>query len=100
MDDQGNSGGGAQPRPGSLASRLGATITIVVIEDESDMARSLGAYFRASGMNLESCCPAETADVLDAIFEYDADCVVVDFELTSLRASEILEALRADRRCR
>jgi CheY-like chemotaxis protein len=98
MGNQANPGGGAQPRLGSVASRLGATRTILVFEDEPDMARFLGAFFRASGMNLDHCNPSSVAGAIEALVDHQVDCVLLDVRLEHINGLDILEAMRADPR--
>ena len=55
-----------EPRPGSLSGRLHASTTVLVVEDEQDIAGFLGAYFRASGLALVHVDPATPADAVTA----------------------------------
>jgi len=86
------------PRPGSLASRLGDSSTVVVVEDEPDIATFLGAFFRASGTEVVHLNPATVAEVVDAAVERAAACALVDLNLDGLSGFDILEALHHDPR--
>lgn len=82
------------PRPGSLADRLARRPTVLVVEDEVDIAGFLGAYFRASGLDLVHINPRSPEEVLDAIHHEDAVCVLLDLGLTGFSGLDVLSALR------
>jgi CheY-like chemotaxis protein len=86
------------PRPGSLASRLESSSTVIVVEDEPDIATFLGAFFRASGTEVVHLNPSTTTEVLDAAIELGAACALVDLNLDGLSGFDILEALNDDPR--
>ena len=90
----------SRPRPGSLASRLAGTPTrtVLVVEDEPDIASFLGAFFRASGTDLIHIDPSTAAEVVEAAAAADAACALVDLNLAGVTGFEILEAIRADER--
>ena len=89
-----------RPRPGSLASRLEETParTVLVVEDEPDIAGFLGAFFRASGTNVVHVDPSTAAEVVDRAVELDAACALVDLNLSGLTGFDVMEALSADER--
>ena len=58
------------------------------------MARFLGAFFRASGMNLEHCDPDSVDEAIDEVIDRQADCVLLDLRLGDLDGFDILEAMR------
>ena len=90
----------SHPRPGSLASRLAGTPTrtVLVVEDEPDIASFLGAFFRASGTDLVHVDPTTTAEVVELAVSTGAACALVDLNLSGLTGFEIIEAFRADDR--
>jgi len=87
------------PRPGSLASRLDEQEegpTVLVVEDEPDIAAFLGAFFRASGLALVHVDPNRPSEVTDAAKEHHVACVLLDLRLDRLSGLDVLSALRAD----
>jgi DNA-binding response OmpR family regulator len=88
------------PRPGSLADRLATTTTVVVVEDEPDIAAFLGAFFRASGVGLAHVNPVSAADALEAIASHDPACVLLDINLAGFSGLDVLAEIRADARLR
>jgi CheY-like chemotaxis protein len=86
------------PRPGSLASRLGSSSTVIVVEDEPDIATFLGAFFRASGTEVVHLNPATTSEVVETAVELGAACALVDLNLDGLSGFDILQALNDDPR--
>ena len=107
VDDQhGRTHGGptvpgmTRPRPGSLASRLAGapTRTVLVVEDEPDIAGFLGAFFRASGTEVVHVDPTTTAEVVEEAVRLDAACALVDLNLTGITGFDVIEALQADER--
>jgi CheY-like chemotaxis protein len=62
------------------------------------MARFLGAFFRASGMNLDHCNPATVDDAIAALVDHPVDCVLLDIRLEQLSGFDILDAMRGDER--
>jgi CheY-like chemotaxis protein len=88
----------SSPRPGSLASRLGQSSTIIVIEDEPDIATFLGAFFRASGTEVVHLNPTTAGVVVDTAVETAAACALVDLNLDGISGFDILEAIRVDPR--
>ncbi|GAC1532338.1 MAG: hypothetical protein NVS3B12_09920 [Acidimicrobiales bacterium] len=89
-----------RPRPGSLASRLeeAPARTVLVVEDEPDIAGFLGAFFRASGTNVVHVDPSTASEVVERAIELDAACALVDLNLSGLTGFDVMEALRADER--
>jgi DNA-binding response OmpR family regulator len=90
----------SRPRPGTLASRLGGSgqATVLVVEDEPDIAAFLAAFFRASGTELVSLDPIDAADVVDRAASTGAACVLLDLNLSGLSGFAVMEALAADPR--
>ncbi|MDQ1403085.1 MAG: hypothetical protein QOG03_1401 [Actinomycetota bacterium] len=89
------------PRPGSLASRIdgpGDGPTVLVVEDEPDIAAFLGAFFRASGTALVHIDPHRPSEVIDAAVANSAACMLLDLRLDHLSGLDVLEAVRADPR--
>jgi DNA-binding response OmpR family regulator len=86
------------PRPGSLASRLGQSSTILVVEDEPDIATFLGAFFRASGTQVVHLDPESASDAVEAAVQLGAACALVDLNLGGISGFDILEAIRDDHR--
>jgi CheY-like chemotaxis protein len=89
-----------RPRPGSLADRLDTTTTVVVVEDEPDIAAFLGAFFRASGMGLVHLNPPDPAAAVAAIAAEAPACVLLDINLAGFSGLAVLEGIRADARLR
>jgi len=86
-----------EPRPGSLTSRLHASTTVLVVEDEHDIAGFLGAYFRASGMALVHLDPDGPGDVIEAVRTHQPDCMLLDLRLRGFSGLDVYRALRDDR---
>jgi DNA-binding response OmpR family regulator len=89
------------PRPGSLASRIdgpGDGPTVLVVEDEPDIAAFLGAFFRASGTALVHIDPHRPSEVVDAAVEHKAACMLLDLRLDRLSGLDVLSAVREDPR--
>ena len=68
--------------------------TVLIVEDDPQMARMLGELLEFEGYRAV-LCPA-TERVLDCIRETRPDVVVMDFHLGRVRAPGLLQALRAD----
>lgn len=89
------------PRPGSLASRIdgpGDNPTVLVVEDEPDIAAFLGAFFRASGTPLVHVDPHRPSEVIDAAVSNHAACMLLDLRLDRLSGLDVLAAVREDPR--
>ena len=84
------------PRPGSLASRLGQASTVLVVEDEPDIATFLGAFFRASGTEVVHVDPSSVAEVIEMAIAVEASCALLDLSLRGLSGFDILEAIHDD----
>lgn len=84
------------PRPGSLAARLTDRPTVLVVEDEADIAEFLGAYFRASGLALEHLDPTTVDEVSRAVEDHAPSCVLLDLHLRGLSGLDVYRRLRAD----
>src|SRR4051794_26817662 len=85
-----------EPRPGSLTSRLHASTTVLVVEDEHDIAGFLGAYFRASGLALVHCDPDRPEDVVAAVQTHQPDCMLLDLRLRGFSGLDVYRAVRDD----
>jgi CheY-like chemotaxis protein len=81
-----------------LASRLGQSSTIIVVEDEPDIATFLGAFFRASGTQVVHLNPTTVDAVVQTAVDTEAACALVDLNLDGISGFDILEAIRADER--
>jgi two-component system phosphate regulon response regulator PhoB len=68
--------------------------TVLIIEDDPQMARMLGALMEFEGYRAVLCPAPERA--LDCVRETRPDVVVMDFHLGRTRAPGLLQALRAD----
>lgn len=84
------------PRPGSLSARLATRTTVIVVEDEADIAGFLGAYFRASGLEMVHVNPRGPEEVVDAVRTNDAACVLLDLNLVGFSGLEVLARFRDD----
>lgn len=85
-------------RPGSLSARLAATTTLLVVEDEDDIAAFLRAYFRASGYQLVRLDPISAAEVVAAVDDHEPDCILLDYGLRGFSGDEAYRLLRSDDR--
>jgi diguanylate cyclase (GGDEF)-like protein len=85
-----------EPRPGSLTARLHASTTVLVVEDEQDIAGFLGAYFRASGLALVHLDPDDPAQVVDAVRSHRPDCMLLDLRLRGFSGLDVYRAVRDD----
>ena len=81
---------------GSLSARLSSRTTVLVVEDEADIAGFLGAYFRASGLELVHVNPRKPDEVVEAVRENNAACVLLDLNLIGFSGLEVLDAFRRD----
>src|SRR3989440_11058140 len=66
---------------GGLMSRLEPTETVLVVEDEHDIATFLRAYFRASGTDVVHVDPTTAAEVAEAVATHNPTCVLLDLNL-------------------
>lgn len=85
-------------RPGSVAARLAATIRVLSVEDDPDIAEFLRAYFRASGYDLVHVDPTSAEEVLAAVGSSRADCVLLDIGLRGFSGFDAYDLVRADPR--
>jgi len=79
---------------GSLTSRLEPTETVLVVEDEHDIATFLRAYFRASGTDVVHVDPTSPADVAEAVAAHDPTCVLLDLNLRGITGLDVYRELR------
>src|SRR3954452_23063228 len=86
----------ASPRPryGTLSTRLDPDETIVVVEDERDIATFMRAFFRASGREVEHLDPTSAAEVAAAVAETEPVCVLLDLNLRGFNGMEAYRLLR------
>ena len=84
------------PRPGSLSARLETRTTVLVVEDEADIAGFLGAYFRASGLEMVHVNPRGPEEVVDAVRSHHAECVLLDLNLVGFSGLDVLARFRED----
>ena len=82
------------PRPGSLADRLTDRATILVVEDEPDIAAFLGAFFRASGRDVCHVNPRHVNEVVAAVRAALPVCVLLDLCLSGFSGIDVLRSLR------
>jgi DNA-binding response OmpR family regulator len=81
---------------GSLTSRLEPTQTVLVVEDEHDIATFLRAYFRASGTDVVHVDPTSPEDVAAAVATHNPTCVLLDLNLRGFNGLEAYRVMRAD----
>jgi CheY-like chemotaxis protein len=87
----------SSPRPGSLTSRLHrTTATVLVVEDEPDIATFLGAFFRASGLEVVHIDPMTPGEVIVAVREHRPACLLLDLRLQGFTGLDVLVQLRAE----
>src|SRR5436190_620772 len=87
------------PRPrrsGSLSSRLDPDETILVVEDEPDIANFLRAYFRASGQDVVHVDPTSAVQVAAAVGEHGPSCVLLDLNLRGFHGLDAYREIRKD----
>ena len=80
---------------GSLTSRLQPTETVLVVEDERDIAVFLRAYFRASGTDVVHVDPTSPAEVADAVATHNPMCVLLDLNLRGFNGLDAYREIRA-----
>src|SRR5947208_13916 len=79
---------------GGLMSRLEPTETVLVVEDERDIATFLRAYFRASGTDVVHVDPTTPAEVADAVATHKPTCVLLDLNLRGFSGLEAYREMR------
>ena len=80
---------------GSLTSRLEPSETVLVVEDEHDIAVFLRAYFRASGTDVVHLDPTSPDEVADAVETHRPTCVLLDLNLRGFNGLEAYREMRA-----
>jgi DNA-binding response OmpR family regulator len=75
-------------------SRLEPDETIIVVEDERDIATFLRAFFRASGREVVHLDPASAAEVAEAVAEAEPVCVLLDLNLRGFNGLDAYRLLR------
>src|SRR5436190_11590185 len=81
-------------RTGTLSSRLEPDETILVVEDEPDIANFLRAYFRASGQDVVHVDPTSPEQVASAVIEHRPTCVLLDLNLRGFHGLEAYREIR------
>jgi DNA-binding response OmpR family regulator len=81
-------------KPGGLISRLEPTETVLVVEDERDIATFLRAYFRASGTDVVHVDPTTPAEVADAVAIHNPTCVLLDLNLRGFSGLDAYREMR------
>ena len=81
-------------RAGGLTSRLEPTETVLVVEDEVDIATFMRAYFRASGTDVVHLDPTTPDDVADAVDTHKPTCVLLDLNLRGFSGIEAFRRIR------
>jgi two-component system, OmpR family, response regulator VicR len=76
-------------------SRLEPTETVLVVEDEYDIATFLRAYFRASGTDVVHVDPTTPAEVAAAVATHSPSCVLLDLNLRGFNGLEAYREMRA-----
>lgn len=80
---------------GSLTSRLEPTETVLVVEDEHDIATFLRAYFRASGTDVVHVDPTTPDEVAAAVATHSPICVLLDLNLRGFHGLDAYREIRA-----
>jgi diguanylate cyclase (GGDEF)-like protein len=86
----------SQRRTGTLSSRLDPDETILVVEDEYDIAQFLRAYFRASGQDVIHVDPTSPAQVAAAVRDHRPTCVLLDLNLRGFHGLAAYREIRKD----
>lgn len=81
---------------GSVAARLAATRSVLVIEDERDIAEFLGAWFKASGYAIVHVDPGSPDEAVAAVAEHRPSCILLDLGLRGFSGLTVYRRLRAD----
>jgi two-component system response regulator VicR len=80
---------------GSLTSRLEPSETVLVVEDEHDIATFLRAYFRASGTDVVHVDPTTATEVAAAVATTNPTCVLLDLNLRGFSGLDAYREMRA-----
>ena len=75
-------------------SRLEPTETVLVVEDEVDIATFMRAYFRASGTDVVHLDPTSPEDVAAAVDTHKPTCVLLDLNLRGFNGIEAFRRIR------
>jgi len=84
----------ARARYGSLSTRLEPDETIIVVEDERDIATFMRAFFRASGREVEHLDPTSAEEVADTVAERGPVCVLLDLNLRGFYGLDAYRLMR------
>src|SRR3954470_15874425 len=79
---------------GGLISRLEPTETVLVVEDEHDIATFLRAYFRASGTDVVHVDPTTAEEVAAAVATHSPICVLLDLHLRGFSGLDAYREIR------
>jgi DNA-binding response OmpR family regulator len=79
---------------GGLISRLEPRETVLVVEDERDIAIFLRAFFRASGTDVVHVDPSTPTEVADAVATHQPTCVLLDLNLRGFNGLEAYREIR------
>ena len=82
-------------KTGGLTSRLEPAETVLVVEDEHDIATFLRAYFRASGTDVVHVDPTSASEVAAAVSDINPTCVLLDLNLRGFNGLEAFREIRA-----
>jgi DNA-binding response OmpR family regulator len=69
---------------------------VLVVEDECDIATFLGAFFRASGLEVVHIDPMMPGEVVAAVHEHRPACMLLDLRLQGFSGLDVLAQLRAE----
>jgi len=69
---------------------------VLVVEDEPDIATFLGAFFRASGLEVVHIDPMTPGEVIVAVREHRPACLLLDLRLQGFTGVDVLVQLRAE----
>jgi len=86
----------SQPRPGSVAGRLAATTTVVVVEDEHDIAEFVAAYLRAVGFAVVHVDTTTAAKAKTEIISHQPNAILLDIHLRGFSGLDVYRLLRSD----
>lgn len=85
-----------QPRPGSVAARLAATTTVVVVEDERDIAEFVAAYLRTVGFAVAHVDAPTAAAAKAEIARHQPAAILLDIHLRGFSGLDVYRLVRSD----
>jgi DNA-binding response OmpR family regulator len=86
----------SQPRPGSVAARLTATTTVVVVEDEHDIAEFVAAYLRTVGFAVHHVDATSAAEAKKQVVGHKPAAILLDIHLRGFSGLDVYRLLRSD----